>query len=780
VVTDETGRAAETASLTFAMTHLNGTGQVATESPGHFRISGINQPVSLLAEAPGFFPQPVVLGRDDAQQLLAVRLTARSGPEGQERIALHFGGDAMLGRRYLAPDREGTPVIVAGDGGVTARAVVRALSPLFRAADVRSLNLESVVGTLGTEEAYPGKRFLLQSPPETVSMLDELGVDVVNLGNNHVRDWLDAGISSTISLVAGSDFSFVGAGVSEEQSALPCVLDVAGHRVGFLSYTSVNGDFVNDSLPTDDEQVPPDLPAEDDWQYEYRTFGLTEDNFVVASASRRAGSAWIEVEKLLDSLDAEDQATLWAAVTGVYPELQDWVARRGHGGANPFASSRLLDDVGRLRAQACDLVVVQLHSGFQYAEAKSDFLESAAHQAIDAGADLVVGHHPHVLQGLEWYKGKLIAYSLGNLVFDQDFLVTFQSAVLRVVFQGSEIHSAHLLPIVLDDYRPVPTCGAATDGILQLVHERSALAVRSERIDGTVRNVLRPRSPEAVPARVVREGGWGRITEGPAPTEERTVEIDLDRITRLPGPGLTRSRGPEGTSLGNLLAGRDLLGWGTFEDLTADGWSGGETHWNAHASYESVRVVPSATSGIRCLRLYRSAGNLQNVITSPVARIPVPRHRLFTEENGVCQEADGDPLYTVHLQACVYGSATPFLRLDTYSVEDSDPTAAPQSERLDGRVFDLNVERDGKWHDCVLDLPPDLFEPTAGQAEVDALLVYAGLEPPEVAEAVLLVDDLEFIEWRRADDLPDGFYSFTAVRAETSGIQTVTLERTAD
>ena len=70
-------------------------------------------------------------------------------------------------------------------------------------------------------------------------------------------------------------------------------------------------------------------------------------------------------------------------------------------------------------ASASDIVVVIMHAGEEYAEAPNDAQRGFAHAAIDAGADLVIGHHPHVVQPVELYKGKPILYSLGNFVFDQ-------------------------------------------------------------------------------------------------------------------------------------------------------------------------------------------------------------------------------------------------------------------------------------------------------------------------------------------------------------------------
>ena len=155
--------------------------------------------------------------------------------------------------------------------------------------------------------------------------------------------------------------------------------------------------------------------------------------------TRRPGVAWSTFVELEPLLDADQAGALWAAMAKVYPELQDWVARRGHGGAAPFQSA-----VVELRDQAtacrrCRLVIVEIHGGFQFSDVASEFADRAAHAAIDAGADLVVGHHPHVLQGFEWYKGHLIAYSLGNFVFDQDFLSTFPSVIMRTIFEGTRL-----------------------------------------------------------------------------------------------------------------------------------------------------------------------------------------------------------------------------------------------------------------------------------------------------------------------------------------------------
>jgi len=77
-------------------------------------------------------------------------------------------------------------------------------------------------------------------------------------------------------------------------------------------------------------------------------------------------------------------------------------------------------DIGAAKTLA-DIVVVSFHWGDEYSTKHNDWQERIAHEAIDAGATLVVGHHPHVVQEVEEYHGGYIAYSLGNFIFDQNF-----------------------------------------------------------------------------------------------------------------------------------------------------------------------------------------------------------------------------------------------------------------------------------------------------------------------------------------------------------------------
>jgi gamma-polyglutamate biosynthesis protein CapA len=107
----------------------------------------------------------------------------------------------------------------------------------------------------------------------------------------------------------------------------------------------------------------------------------------------------------------------------------------------------LIRDVTELRKR-CDVVVVSMHHGIEYMPRPSKAQIAFAHAAIDAGATLVIGHHPHVIQPKETYKGGLIFYSLGNFVFDQfQRQATQHGAVAEVDFLGTGILVANTWPV---------------------------------------------------------------------------------------------------------------------------------------------------------------------------------------------------------------------------------------------------------------------------------------------------------------------------------------------
>jgi gamma-polyglutamate biosynthesis protein CapA len=94
-----------------------------------------------------------------------------------------------------------------------------------------------------------------------------------------------------------------------------------------------------------------------------------------------------------------------------------------------------------------DILVISLHAGKEYTKDPNEFQNMFAKKSIDAGADLIIGHHPHVLQPLEQYKHGWIVYSLGNFLFDQTFSEeTMQGAIFQAKILDKKIQEVSLLP----------------------------------------------------------------------------------------------------------------------------------------------------------------------------------------------------------------------------------------------------------------------------------------------------------------------------------------------
>ena len=704
----------------------------------------IDRPELAMVGAPDHLVEPFVVD-PDLTEGTTIRLLGRLADDGTPRVVLHFGGDTMMGRRYLAPTRPGTAVVDPTDPE-TARAVVAAVAPLAGAADVTSVNLESVVGTLPDSAAYPGKRFLLQSPPTITDALDELGVDVVTLGNNHLYDWQEAGVASTLRYLDEAGVAAVGAGRSEVQARLVTHLDAFGTRVGYLSYTSVTGDVVNDALPGGDVAEPASVDVDDSWRWERRTFGFGAAGtpHALPVGEYRIGDVWRWFAAAEDDLAAPSVAAAWQAASETFPELQDWVARRGHGGAAQFSARAVSEDVAALRAAGTDVVVVQIHGGYQFADVASEIFMENARTAIDAGADLVVGHHPHVLQGAEWYRDRLIVSSLGNLLFDQDFAATFPSAILRTVFEGSQLVEARLYPVLLDGYRPVPVGGDAAHRILRAVAFASTADRHSRRAD-TGEVVVTARAGSATEAAgIAIEHGTGRITAATSPAVIE-VDVDVDGVTDLPRPTVVAA---DQDAL--AAVGVDLLGIGGFEDDTADGDADGGTLWALEPPRDHVHVVGTA-SGAAVELTSRSTHSAATVVR-PVARTATPRTRL-SDGNGA--PAGARPQYSVRVTARRSAGAEPFIRIDAYHFTDTDPTADPSSTLIRQMTLSVDLPADDAWHRVEVEVPPAVFADGDGLA-VNTVMVYLGLDPPQRGETEVAFDDVAFIEWTAPSTMPPG------------------------
>lgn len=163
-------------------------------------------------------------------------------------------------------------------------------------------------------------------------------------------------------------------------------------------------------------------------------------------------------------------------LVGIY-ELRDHLGRK----------EQVKKNIAKVKQEGADLVIVSFHWGVERNAAPELHQTTLGRLAIDEGADLVIGHHPHVLQGIETYKGKNIVYSLGNFCFggnsnpsDKDTMI-FQQTFTLTKDGIKNDNVTNIIPCSLssendrNNYQPTPATGAQAERILKKIADRSAL-----------------------------------------------------------------------------------------------------------------------------------------------------------------------------------------------------------------------------------------------------------------------------------------------------------------
>ena len=190
----------------------------------------------------------------------------------------------------------------------------------------------------------------------------------------------------------------------------------------------------------------------------------------------------------MDALDAEgvihfgydetavmDIKGVKVGLVGIY-ELNDHLERE----------QQLKDNIAKVKEDGAELIIVIFHWGNEKETVPDSNQTTLGHLAIDLGADLVCGHHPHVLQGIEEYKGKNIVYSLGNFCFggnsypsDMDSMI-FQQTFTITDNGVKEDNVTNIIPCSIssaygyNNYQPTPAEGDEKTRIMEKIQERSS------------------------------------------------------------------------------------------------------------------------------------------------------------------------------------------------------------------------------------------------------------------------------------------------------------------
>lgn len=151
-------------------------------------------------------------------------------------------------------------------------------------------------------------------------------------------------------------------------------------------------------------------------------------------------------------LTAGDQGSVYKEVRGLKFAFIGYDEVFNSKALSPESKEKITRDIAEAKANA-DIAIVQFHWGNEYTTEITEIQKGLAHFAIDSGADLVIGNHPHWIQPVEIYKDKFIAYSHGNFVFDQEWSQkTKEGVVGKYTFYDKKLVDVEFLPVEIVNY----------------------------------------------------------------------------------------------------------------------------------------------------------------------------------------------------------------------------------------------------------------------------------------------------------------------------------------
>jgi poly-gamma-glutamate capsule biosynthesis protein CapA/YwtB (metallophosphatase superfamily) len=454
-------------------------------------------------------------------------------------ITLNFVGDIMLGRNYEIPG-----------GIIPTHGVNYIFEPtkpnLGDIADITVANLECCFTTY--TQHHPTKPIYFKSSPANIAGLSYAGIDIVSLANNHTLDYLLPGLQQTQFTLKTNNILYSGAGASAYEAYLPAFYSKSGVNFAFLAASDRTGQY-NNYQP-------------------YLNAGFNKYGF--------ANLDEYYIKKQID------------AVKGI-----------------------------------SDLIIAELHCGYEYSTSpKIDFNDPFSfeeedyspfdimpdkgniefrHYVIDSGADLVICHHSHIIQPVELYKGKLIAHSLGNFVFDLEYQETCPSMILNTKVNETGFCEFSITPVYIDDYIPLTAKGGLGLYILDDIAKRSKdldtyLKVDREKVMAlvimdTLNMVIHD---TVISAQLNLTGTTGNWLSAPYPLKKKG---DISLVNQIQPSGNYQFR-----------LGREIIWFGNMEDE-------GCTLWDLNNSDENY-CDTVAFSGIRSIQHKRDANNPYILVTN--------------------------------------------------------------------------------------------------------------------------------------------------------------------
>jgi poly-gamma-glutamate capsule biosynthesis protein CapA/YwtB (metallophosphatase superfamily) len=284
---------------------------------------------------------------------------------------------------------------------------------LIRSADVAFTNLEMLFHDYEPYAMSASGGTYMRAEPALVNELVWAGFDMVARANNHSGDYGVLGMNLTTKYVAEAGLVQAGVGQSLAEAREAKFLETARGRVALISVASTFPDHSRAG------RTRGDMPARP---------GLNPLRFETVTTVTPAHLA------ILQAMAAEITGRPVPAEPA--PATLNFFGRRFTAGDTPgittVPNQQDLDEIAAVVRSAAGLadytlVTIHAHEGGRDRLVPADFLVTFARAMVDAGADLFVGHGPHVLRGVEMYKGKPILYSLGDFIFQNETLMRLPS-----------------------------------------------------------------------------------------------------------------------------------------------------------------------------------------------------------------------------------------------------------------------------------------------------------------------------------------------------------------
>lgn len=277
-----------------------------------------------------------------------------------DQVTITFAGDILFDENYAIMGK------VSGNGNI-ANGIVPSLLTEMKSADIMMLNNEFPYSDRGTP--LEDKKFTFRAKPTSVSFLNDMGVDIVSLANNHAYDYGEAAFLDTMETLENAGITYVGAGRNLQEARRPVYYIINNMKIAIVAATQI------------------------------------------------------------EKLDHPDTKGATDSSAGVF---------------RCWNGDDLLETVKEAKANS-DFVIVYLHWGNENETPIDWAQEKQAPEVVEAGADLVIGAHPHCLQKIGVIQGVPVMYSLGNFWFNSK---TIDTGMIKITLNENGLQSYQFIPCI--------------------------------------------------------------------------------------------------------------------------------------------------------------------------------------------------------------------------------------------------------------------------------------------------------------------------------------------